>query len=108
MDRLDIALPYGNSLLVLHSKGKFYVRLLMVLDGKKTFVTPKLPIEEAELNRLMHNKFIEVNLGELRLSAEPTHLAIQWQVYHLPADNTIWKPMLRKFLSHLRKDAEST
>jgi hypothetical protein len=98
MDRLDIILPYGNSLLVLRDHDQFAVRLLMVVEGRKTFVTPKLSIPESDLKRLMHTKYIEVSVGELRLSAEPTHLTVHWQVYHMPADNTVWKPMLRQFL----------
>ena len=107
MERLDIALPYHNALLVLHQKGQFYVRLLMVLNDKRTFVTPKLEIAESDLRRLMNVKYIEVNLGELRLSSEPTHLTVHWQVYHMPADNTIWKPLLRKFFTEINQNEGS-
>ena len=104
--RIDIELPYQNALVVLNESGRYFVRLLMIRDGRKTLVTPKLSIEEQDLTRLMHEKYVEIQLGELRLSAEPTHLAVHWEVFHLPADNTIWKPKLRKFMAQIARVSE--
>ncbi|MDR3692426.1 MAG: hypothetical protein P4L46_23795 [Fimbriimonas sp.] len=108
MVRLDIALPYGNALLVLHESGQFYIRLLMIVDNRRTLVTPKLPIAEADLVRLMHVKYSEVDLVEMRLSSEPGFLTVHWRNYHMPADNTIWKPLLRQFMGKVQADEMQT
>jgi len=104
MKRLDIELPYQNALVVLCYDGQYFVRLRMVQDDRRTFVTRKLEIMEEDLVRLMHVKYLEIDLGDLRLTSEPTHLAVHWKVFHLPADNTIWKPNLRRFMARMKSE----
>lgn len=97
-DRFDVALPYGNRLVFLRRQACLSVRLLLIIDGIKTFVTPRLPISRRELERLLAGMYAEVDLGAIKLSTEPRELLISFEFRLIPVPNSIWKPVVQRAL----------
>ena len=90
--RFDVQLPYGNKLVFFRRGSLLCVRLLMIVDGRKTFVTPKLEISDKDLNRLLSGTYAEVDLGAIKLSTEPRELIISFQFRRIPVANSAWQP----------------
>jgi len=99
MDRLDIPLPYGNTLVVLRDDKTYFVRLLRTLNNRKTFVTPKLPIMDSELRQLIETNMVYViDLGDMRLMSDAGSLTVIYEYHHMPAGKAVIYGELKRFL----------
>jgi hypothetical protein len=101
MDRLDIPLPYGNTLVFLKDDGRLFVCLVMIVKDRRTCVTPELPIEACAIRDLLSVPYAEFDLGPIRLSAEPRCLIVHHGFHHIPVDHEVWKPMVREWLQSM-------
>jgi len=96
--RCDVPLPYGNKLVLLREGNELFVRLLLLVDGRRTFVTPPLPITPADVDRVLSGTYVEVDLGGLKLLADQRDLIICFEYRRIPVAHSVWQPIARKFL----------
>jgi len=98
MSRLDVPLPYGNSLAFFADEGRLFVRLVMIVNDRKKCVTPPIPIEVCGLRDLISIPYAEFDLGQIRLSAEPKCLMVHHGFHHIPVEHEVWKPLVLGWL----------
>ena len=96
--RSDVPLPYGNNLVLLREGDDLFARLLLLVNGRRTFVTPRLSITPADLDRLLNGTYVEVDLGGLKLLADLRDLIICFEYRRIPVEHKVWQPIVNEFL----------
>jgi len=96
--RHDVQLPYGNKLVFLREGDVLFVRLLLLVGGRRTFVTPPLPITPADVDRLLSGTYVAVDLGGLRLLADQRDLIICFEYRRIPVAHSVWHPVADELL----------
>ena len=91
--RNDVHLPYGNKLGLLREGDELFVRLLLLVNGRRTFVTPRLPITPADLDRLLTGTYSDVDVGVLKLLADVRDLIICFEYRRIPVVDSLWRPI---------------
>ena len=96
--RRDVPLPYGNKLVLIREGNELFVRLLLLADGRRTFVTPHLLIWPADVDRLLSGAYVAVDLGGLRLLADQRDLIICFEYRRIPVAHSVWHPVADELL----------
>ncbi len=71
-------------MVLLCEEGELYVRLMRAIDGRRTFLVPRIPVSAEILQLLSNGDSFSVELGALRLSAMDSTIAAQFD------EQTIW------------------
>ena len=90
ISRLDIDLPFGNRLVFLRVGGETSVRLVLIRDGKPTYVTPRHEVSHDEIQSILDGTGQSLDLGALKLLVDFEFLVI-------PCPRYMWEWQLQQW-----------
>jgi|GEM_PF-2248666 len=97
VSRLDIELPFGSKLVFLRTAGITFVRLVLIREGKPTYVTPRHEISQEEIQSILDGTCDTLNLGAMRIRGDKAEMLIDFDFLVMPCPRYMWEWQLRQW-----------
>ena len=97
ISRLDIDLPFGNRLVFLRVGGETSVRLVLIRDGKPTYVTPRHEVSHDEIQSILDGTGQSLDLGALKLRGDRAEMVVDFEFLVIPCPRYMWEWQLQQW-----------